>query len=259
MIADCHTHVSCPVAETDIAALADACKGVAAAIVLPFGVDSSLNINTQIAGAIKENSKMAGFAVINPTTDKLTSRNIKSLTVDLGLKGVVLYCSEAGFHPAHSRAMRFYEIAQDLSLPIFFHNCGSLSANAVLDYAQPYLLDEIARTFSGLKIIVGSMGVPFVRQTLAMVAKHENVFADLTISPSKVWEVYNIVLAAHEASVMDKLIFGSGYPYASPQDCIETLLGFNRLMAGTSLPTVPREELREIIERDIMQLLGIND
>jgi predicted TIM-barrel fold metal-dependent hydrolase len=57
---------------------------------------------------------------------------------------------------------------------------------------------------------------------------------------------------------MDKLIFGSGYPHASPQDCIETLLGFNRLMVGTSLPTVPREELREIIERDTMQLLGID-
>lgn len=258
MIADCHTHLSCPVAEADLAALVDACKGLAAAIVLPFGDDSSVNINTQLSGAIKENSKMVGFAVFNPTTDKLTSRNIKSLTVDLGLKGVVLYCSEAGFHPAHSRAMRFYEIAQNLNLPVFFHNCGSLSANAVLDYAQPYLLDEIARNFPDLKLIVGSMGTPFVRQTLALIAKHENAFADITISPAKVWEVYNIVLAAHEASIMDKLIFGSGYPHARPQDCIETLLGFNRLMAGTSLPTVPREELREIIERDTMQLLGIN-
>ena len=259
MIADCHTHLSCPVAEVDIAALAEACKAVAAAIVLPFGDDTSSNINTKFAAAIKENSKLVGFALFNPTTDKLTSRNVKSLTVDLSLKGVVLYCSKAGFHPAHSRAMRFYEIAQDMKLPIFFHNCGALTSNAVLDYAQPYLLDEVARNFPDLKIIIGSMGTPFARQTLTMVAKHENVFADLTISPDKVWEVYNIVLAAHEASVMDKLIFGSGYPYANPQNCIETLLGFNRLMAGTSLPTVPREELREIIERDTLQLLDINE
>lgn len=257
MITDCHTHLNCPAGQTDIATHIDVCKDVAAAIVMPNSDDCSLETNKQLANAIKGNPKMVGFAVFDPTKEKLTPKNIKAHTLDLSLKGVVLYCAKSGFHPAHSRAMRFYEVAQTLNLPVFFHNSHSLDPNAVLDYAQPFLLDEIARTFPDLKIIIGSMGVPFVDQTIAMVAKHTNVFADLTISPDKIWQVYNIVLAAHEASVMKKLIFGSGYPSATPQDCIETLLGFNRLMAGTSLPTVPREQLREIIERETLEILGI--
>ncbi|RKY06921.1 MAG: amidohydrolase, partial [Planctomycetota bacterium] len=124
--------------------------------------------------------------------------------------------------------------------------------------AQPYLLDEVARKFGSLKIIIGSMGVPFVPQTICMLAKHENVYADLTISPEKVWQIYNIVVSAHEAGVMDKLLFGSGYPLARADNCIETLLGFNKLLADTNLPTVPREQIRGIIERDTLALLGIS-
>jgi predicted TIM-barrel fold metal-dependent hydrolase len=56
---------------------------------------------------------------------------------------------------------------------------------------------------------------------------------------------------------MDKLLFGSGYPFSKPANCIETLLGFNKLLTEASLPTVPREEIRAIIERDTFALLGI--
>jgi hypothetical protein len=118
-------------------------------------------------------------------------------------------------------------------------------------------LDEIARTFPDLKIVIGNMGVPFVEQALAVVAKHENVYGDLTIRPSNMWETYNIVVAANENGVMDKLIFGSGFPYSNASECIETLLGLNMLMADTNLPTAPRSSIRNVIERQSLELLGI--
>ena len=34
---------------------------------------------------------------------------------------------------------------------------------------------------------------------------------------------------------------------------------FNKLMGDANLPTVPRGEIRNIIERDTLQLLGISD
>lgn len=203
---------------------------------------------------------MAGFAVVEPGTDKISTNHLKSIPEKMGLKGTVLYCSACGFHPTHSRAMRFYESAQELGLPVFFHNSGNpVGENAVLEYAQPFLLDEVAREFANLKIIIGSMGVPFVEQTLAMVGRHKNVYADLTIHPNRIWQTYNIVVAAYEQGVMDKLLFGSGFPSASAGECIETLLGFNMLLADKNLPTVPRGSIRNIIERDTLELLGLND
>jgi predicted TIM-barrel fold metal-dependent hydrolase len=238
-----------------------ATETVDACIVLATVDGPSEEVNKGLAEYVnKHKEKMVGFAVVEPKQDKISVNNLKPIKDKLGLKGVVLYCSACGLHPAHSRAMRFYESAQELGLPVFFHNGdGALGADAVLDYAQPYLLDEVARGFGALKIIIGNMGMPFIEQTLLMVAKHENVYADLTIKPSNVWQTYNTVVAAYERGVMDKLLFGSGFPLGNAGQCMETLLGFNMLLADTNLPTVPRGSIRNIIERDTLELLGIRD
>ena len=110
-----------------------------------------------------------------------------------------------------------------------------------------------------LKIVVGSMGRPFIEQTIGLVEKHKNVYADITMSPKRVWQVYTTILSAYEREVMDKLFYGSGFPLGSPEAYIEALLGFNRLLAGTNLPVVPREVIRGVIERDTIELLGLKN
>jgi len=57
--------------------------------------------------------------------------------------------------------------------------------------------------------------------------------------------------------VMDKLLFGSDFPYRLPAECIEALYSINQLSHGTNLKTIPREQLRGIVERDTLSLLGI--
>jgi predicted TIM-barrel fold metal-dependent hydrolase len=258
MIVDCHTHINCEVKDVGASEHLAAAETVDICIVLATAEGPSREVNEKLSEYIsKHKEKMIGFAVVEPTRDKIDVKNLALMTDKLGLKGTVLYCSKCGFHPAHSRAMRFYESAQELGLAVFFHNGGTLGPEAVLDYAQPYLLDEIAREFSALKIVIGTMGVPFVEQTLSMVAKHKNVYADLTIRPSNVWQVYNMVAAAHGCGVMDKLLFGSGFPFGKAVQCIETLLSLNKLLADTNLPTVPRSNIRSIIDRDTLEVLGI--
>lgn len=258
MIVDCHTHINFDAEDTRASEHLATAETVDVCIVLAPAEGQSQEVNKKLSeyvGRYKE--KMVGFAVVEPTKDKINVKNLAASTTKLGLKGTVLYCSGCGFHPAHSRAMRFYESAQELGLPVFFHNAGTLGANAVLDYAQPYLLDEVAREFKALKIIIGTMGIPFVGQTFSVLAKHANVYADLTVKPSNVWQIYNIVAAAHEYGVMDKLLFGSGFPSGNAEQCIETLLSLNNVLADTNLPTVPRGNIRNIIERNTLETLGI--
>jgi predicted TIM-barrel fold metal-dependent hydrolase len=261
MIVDCHTHIKLTAEDTETSEHLAAAETVDVCIVLARSDGPSDQVNKKLSQYVnKHKKKMVGFAVVEPGNDKISTNHLKSIPDKLGLKGTVLYCSACGFHPTHSRAMRFYESAQELDLPVFFHNAGDpLGGEAVLEYAQPFLLDEVAREFANLKIIIGNMGVPFVEQTLSMVGRHKNVYADLTIYPGRIWQTYNMVVAAHENGVMDKLLFGSGFPSASAGQCIETLLGFNMLLADTNLPTVPRGNIRNIIERDTLELLGIND
>jgi predicted TIM-barrel fold metal-dependent hydrolase len=258
MIVDCHTHIR-SFEGAEISEHLAAAESVDACIVLATCEGPRNEVNRKVAQYVDQHrEKMTGFAVVDPTQDRLTDRALVSLTEKLGFRGLVVYCSLSGFHPAHSQAMRFYEAVGEVGLPVFFHNGShNLDTQAVLEYAQPCLLDDVARAFPEMKIVIGNMGVPFVEQTLAMIAKHENVFADLTIRPGKIWQTYNIVVAAYEQGVMDKLLFGSGSPLGKANECMETLLGFNMLLADTKLPTVPRGCIRNVIERDSLELLGI--
>ena len=258
MIVDCHTHISCPgckITPDDhyaSSATVDVC------LILGSPDNANQQGNRQLSDYVARNpQKMFGFAAVNPLVDDISVKYWASVKGKMKLCGAVLYCCGQGYHPAHSKAMQFYETAEELNLPLFFHNTSPFSPESVLDYARPYLLDEIARRFKTLKIIIGAMGRPFVSETICMLAKHENVFGDLTIDPDKVWEVYNIVLASYENEVLGKLFFGSGQPIQKPQSCLETLLGFNKLLSDTNLPVVPREKIREIVERDTLSVLGI--
>ena len=172
-------------------------------------------------------NKMVGFAFINPLTEGRSVRNLKSSTEKLGLKGIVLYCSHSAFHPADTRAMQLYESAQELYMPVFFHNTP-VGTGGFLEYARPFLLDEVARAFPDLKIIVGGMGFPFYEQTLCLLAKHQNVYADLSVRPGKAWQVYNIVVSAYEQGVMDKLFFGTPSLLQRPR------IVWNRFLASIS-------------------------
>lgn len=257
MIVDCHTHLQCPERGNMAEAHEAVCCRLDACLVLAGNSHERGTLNSELSEYTSRNPKSRGFAVINPIEDDISYKALKNVTMDRGLCGLVLYCAEDNYHPAHTRAMRLYEEAQKLGLVVFFNNCPPFTSHAVLDYAQPWLIDEIARTFGELKIIIGRMGMPFFWQTEALLAKHDHVYADLSVHPQRVWQIYNMVVSAYEAGIMNKLLFGSGFPYAEPDACIETLLGFNRMLANTHLPQVPREKLRSIVERDSLTLLGI--
>jgi predicted TIM-barrel fold metal-dependent hydrolase len=260
MIVDCHTHIDFSVDASDTASFLSAAEKVDACIVLGCPRPDHDQVNETLARFVAAHpGKVVGFGVIDPTQKTVDQDYLTRFTHEWHLQGFVLYCSACGFHPTHSDAMNFYQAVADMELPVFFHN-GDLdvSCEGNIAYAQPYLLDEVAKSFPKLKIIIGSMGIPFIDQTIAILARHENVFADLTIRPSNVWQTYNIVMAAYEQGVMDKLVFGSGYPIAEAQACIETLLGFNTLMADTNLPTVPRGSIRAIVERNSLELLSLD-
>ncbi len=258
MIVDCHTHIRCRNERVELSDHLASAQAVDHCLVLACAANPAGQINTELSAYVnKHAAKMTGFAFIDPTVRNVDKKQLQSIRDELGLKGAVLYCSECGFHPAHTAAMKFYAAAEELGMPVFFHNGGKFNTESVLDYARPYLLDEIARSFPDLKIIIGSMGMPFLEQTLCMAGKHPNVYADLSINPRRIWRIYNTILAAYEIGVMEKLLFGSGFPLGNADECMETLLGFNKLLGDIKLPRVPRGVIRNILERDSLEILGL--
>jgi len=171
--------------------------------------------------------------------------------------GVTVSPAGQAFHPAHTRAMRVYELCQVRGLPVLVEPGVDLSPRAVLEFARPCLLDEVARTFQSLTLVIGSMGRPWVEETLALLAKHPRVYADLAGLLRRPWDAYHALLAAHQRGLTEKLLFGSDFPFSTAASAIEQLYRLNEMTHGTNLPAVPREALRGIVERDAVALLGM--
>ena len=135
---------------------------------------------------------------------------------------------------------------------------GQFAEQSKLEFARPYLFDEVVRTFPTLRIIFAQLGHPWLDETICLLGKHANVFADVSGLLSRPWQAYNALVSAHQAQVIDKLLFGSDFPYTSVSDCIEAVYSINQFAQGTNLPVVPREALRGIVERDALALLGLS-
>lgn len=213
--------------------------------------------NQYVADYVKRfPQKLIGFAGIDPTEREAVAE-VNVARNDLLLRGITISPANQDFHPTDSRAMRVYAEAERLGMPILVHPGSQFTEQSKLEYGRPYLLDEVARTFPGLRIVIAQLGQPWVDETICMLGKHANVYADVSGLLRRPWQAYNSLVSAHQYGVIDKLLFGSDFPYTNATECIETLYSINQLAQGTNLPVVPREALRGIVERDALALLGL--
>jgi len=229
------------------------------AVVLGFRADrvGARIPNEFIAGfAAKDPRRRVGIAGIDPMSSDVLDEI--ETAVGLGLVGVTVSPAIQGFHPTHSAAMRVYERCAELALPIFVTVQEPLTATTVLEFARPGAWDEVARALPSLPIVIGQLGHPWIDEALLLVGKHEHVFADISGVVARPWQLYNSLLSASSMGVMDKLLFGSGFPNDSPARAIESLYSVNAYSHGTQLPSIARTSLRAIVERDSLACLGIN-
>jgi len=214
--------------------------------------------NEDIARYVRAHrDRVIGFAAVDPARPRESIREAIRAREELGLQGLCISPAAQDVHPASTSAMKVYAEAMRLRLPVVFDQDVLSTPGAKLEYARPYLLDEVAREFPDLKIVISHLGRPWVEETIALLGKHPNVYADVAGVLQSEWPAYNVLMAAYQADVMDKLLFGSNFPFASAASCIETLYSVNQVSHGTNLPTIPREQLRRIVERNALDLLGI--
>ncbi len=203
----------------------------------------------------RDPQRRVGIAGIDPLAQS-TEDDVKA-ALQLGMSGITVSPALSGIHPTHSAAMKVYELCCTHSLPIIVTMPNPIPASAILDFARPVHWDEVARTYPKLRILFTQMGYPWIDELLVLADKHENVYAEVSGVATRPWQLYNALSTASSLGVMDKLMFGSGFPLSTPQQAIESLYSVNRSVKGTPLPSVSRSLVKEIVERDALKCLGI--
>ena len=162
-----------------------------------------------------------------------------------------------GFHPTDTRAMRVFDRAEANQLPVLLGWSGPMPSSTRLEFARPFLLDEVARAFPRLSLVIAGFGGPFISETLALLAKHDHVFTTTAGVAARPWELLHALQCARDHGVDRKVCFASGFPFDTPARAIEAIYGVNSLIHATPLPHIARSVLREIVERDAISLLGL--
>ena len=238
------------------------CFNIAADPRVPFVDDGGLiypapRVNDDTAAFVGAHpDKLIGFLSVHPH-DPAALDEIDRATQALGLRGIKLGPNYQNFDPLGEEAFRVFRRAEELGLPILLHQGTSPVQFADLDFAHPRHVDRVAMAFPRLKLILAHLGHPWQPDCIVVIRKHPNVYADISAQFYRPWSSYNAFRLATEWGVLHKLLFGSDFPIATPQETIDGLGQVNALTEGTKLPRVPERELEQIVQRDSLDLLGL--
>ena len=239
----------------------EAMRGVDGAIVLGFHAPYMEVVvpNDYLADYVRTDpARLVGFGSVNPVEPGAREELERSYH-DLGLRGLKLGPIYQNYDPVDEAAFPVYEFAERQGIPIMIHQATTFPSTGHLRYALPILLDEVAIRFPGLKIVLAHLGHPWEADCVVTVRKHPNLFTDISALHGRPWRFYQAMITAVEYGIGDRILFGSDFPFFTPEQTVAGLRGVNDLTRGTPLPRVPEALIEAILERDTFAALGLRD
>jgi uncharacterized protein len=280
MIVDVHTHVwetPCHIGEqfvhdarvtagegykdigVDLEKHWEAMQAVDRAVVLGFRARhvGVLVPNEYVAEYVgKHPERLVGFCSVDPQ-DPDALDQLDQAVQSLKLRGLKMGPIYQNVPATDSRFRRIMARAEELKIPVLIHQGTTFCANVSLEIANPIQLQPLALEFPRLHLVIAHMGHPWISETLVLIRKNRNFYADISALYYRPWQFYNAVVSAMEYGVLDRLLFGSDYPFTTPASTIDALRGINKMVEGTNLPRIPEEKIEAMIHRDTLDLLGI--
>lgn len=237
-----------------------ACQAADKTVVLAFdmGHCDAVVPNEYVADYVQQHpERLVGFASVDPNRDDALE-HLTHAHQHLGLKGLKMSATYQNVHPHDPRVYVLYEYCQTHGLPILLHHGATIFPQAPLAYAQPLLLEQVAYDFPNLNIIIAHIGFPWTVDAITVMRKHHNVFADISALAYRPWQLYNALLTAIEATVSDRIFFGTDWPFTTINQTLGVLEQLPEMGKNCGFPTVPKSLLDEMIHKDSLTQLGIS-
>jgi len=236
-----------------------AMAGMEAAIVLGFHAPHSDVVvpNDYLAAYCRQApGRWFGFASVNPG-EAGARAELERAHQDLQLPGLKLGPTYQNYDPVDPTAYPVYEYAERHGIPILIHQATTFPREAPLKYALPLLLDEVAIRFPELRMVLAHVGHPWEADCAVTLRKHPHLYADISGIHGRPWRFYQALITCVEYGVADRLLFGSDFPFYTPEATAQGLRDVNHILEGTALPRVPATVIDGILERDPLRVLGL--
>lgn len=233
----------------------------AADVAVVFGLQASAtdwNIPNEMVAAhiAKAPGRLLFFASIDPLQPGYMDE-LEKCHRHLGAVGVKLAPLYQNAHPQDARYYELYRYCQKHGLPILFHTGTSFVGGTPLDYSRPVYFDAVAVDFPDLHMVLAHLGHPWEGETIAVIRRHANVYADISALYYRPWQFYNSMRLLVEYKAQHKVLFGSDFPFTTTGDSIKKIRSLNAITGASGLPEVPSDVIEEIINRDALRLLNL--
>ena len=156
--------------------------------------------------------RFIGMAGLDPHKGVAAIEELKRMVGDYGMKGVSidpyiarLPINDKLFYPIYSRCA-------EMGLPIVVTTGPGTRVPATqMDHSDPVLMDEVARDFPELTVIMSHGGYPYIRQAIMVCHRNRNVFMEL--SEYETWPGAHEYVEAANTLIPDKIVFASAHPF----------------------------------------------
>jgi predicted TIM-barrel fold metal-dependent hydrolase len=233
-------------AETIFAEMADVEKAIVFALRYGDSVGIESDDETTARAVAKYPDKIVGFAYVDPRRADCMDM-LEHAVEDLGLKGVKYGPIYNGVALSDPRLDPVYAYCQKHNIPLTMHMGTTYARNAPVDMGRAIHVEPVALKYPDLTMILAHMGHPWYGDCIAVSRKQPNVFCEVSALFYRPWQYYNILIEAQEYKIIDKIFFGTDFPFSRVGESVDGLLNINNQVEGTNLPRVTDDTKAQIL------------
>lgn len=243
MLIDCHTH---SYTKEDIGKLIIGMKenGIDKSVIMqwPWPVfDKEVPPFEDVLSNIKPHKNLFLAGSVAVSDEKNFGANLKKMNAALSKKEIVGIKICLGYEHLFANDTHYdkiYEMCVKHNAPVIYHTGDTWSAvkGALVRFANPIYIDDVAVKYPDLKILISHLGNPcWIKETAEVLYKNKNVFADfcgILGSGNKFSKRYNDNLKEQILDLVaycespKKLVFGTDYYVHEQKQYVEFLERF---------------------------------
>lgn len=210
--------------------------------------------NDYVAALCAAHPELRGMAAVNPRYRGVGAAvaELGRAVETLGLTGLKLYPMYDGYAIDDPElALPVLAAARDLGVGVMVHTGTTPARAAPLELGRPLGLDAVARRLPGLRLLICHAGYPWVDEALAVAARHDDVYLDISYTQGLLTRRELAELLARAPRVgcpLARICWGTDYPGGGhPATLLPSIALIDDLDDGPGIG-----------DRDLVRILGGN-
>jgi uncharacterized protein len=172
-------------------------------------VTTGVCTNESVRDFCRGRSRLIPFCDINPHLHTDLGGELRRKVEMEGFRGIKMYPTYQHYYLNDPRMYPLYQAAQDLGIPVLIHTGSSVFKQSRIKYGDPMHLDDVARDFENLNLVMAHSGRGLWYDSAFFLSKlHPNLYMEISGLPPSKLMTYFPELARNT----DKVIFGSDWP-----------------------------------------------